>query len=324
MSLKRFVGLVKSAAPPYLKDQAHLRAAIIDVAEKRDSLDAKLVPEIVDHAEGLYRQNIRLTHTASGSIASEFLVGKLAPVVEALREEKFPAATAPFDSVEKAAVWIEQTSEADLQNWRKTAEQRQKAEKEIERLASEHSIEIAFKTTLLAYQRPNEDHVKHVPVVPSTYLYRLAKETKRIAKFTGLPEDAFTMHILTGLRPQLSQVRSKHQESRFTLPDGEQLLSRWVDVRFFARDLREEDLRKVYSAIRDGLGVAGKRPFKDEDLHFLQFIEDIGPIPEKGKMEFWEDALSHWRRLYPETKITTRDGMKRKFERLDKRRNTSS
>ena len=104
-----------------------------------------------------------------------------------------------------------------------------------------------------------------------------------------------------------------------TLPDGEQVLSRWADVQFFARDLTDKDLRKIYGAIRESLGVEGKRPFESEDLQFWQFVRDSCPIPDKGKMKFWEDALRRWQQAHPETGINTRDSMKRKFTRLNER-----
>ena len=162
MSLKRFIGLVKEQAPPHLKDQAHLRAAILDIAEERDRIDVKFIPEILARAESLYRQEIKLTPTATGTIASEFLVGKLAPLVEALRKEEFGSESAPFDTVADAAKWIEEASEADLRVWRETGEQKQRAWEEIEGLASENRIEITYKNTLLAYQRLDEDHVRFV------------------------------------------------------------------------------------------------------------------------------------------------------------------
>src|SRR5215218_5276917 len=108
-TLKKFVELVKSQAPAHLRDQTHLRAAIIDVVAERDNISTSLIPEIISRAESLYTQEIKLTPTATGSIASEFLTSKLAPVVKALRKEEFGIESAPFDSMGKAADWIEKT-----------------------------------------------------------------------------------------------------------------------------------------------------------------------------------------------------------------------
>ncbi len=75
-----------------------------------------------------------------------------------------------------------------------------------------------------------------MPTVQGTYLYRLAKDTRRIATRTGLPQDALVVHVLTGLRPIRFRGRLATRESSYTLPSGEQIRINEATVTFYARD----------------------------------------------------------------------------------------
>jgi hypothetical protein len=231
----------------------------------------------------------------------------------------FGHSEAPFETVTEAANWVEKESNVDLRDWREGNEERDEARREIERLAREHHIEFDEKRTSLTYQRPGDEHVKHARAIPNTRLYRLAKETKRIAEHTGLPEDAFTMHVLTDLKPMLSRVRIKTTKSILSVPNREQVISRWIEAKIFSKDLNDRELKTLYSSIRESIGSKGDKRLTTEEQDFWELMEKMGAPPEKDKGKFWEEALRRWKEPYPDTNINSRDGVKRKYERLSQR-----
>lgn len=333
MELGEFERRVEEKAPPHLKGGLFVKAGVLEVAKENNALYPGLIPEALSRADKASNRYV-LPATDEGSraaldpiaptptdfLAGERLVEKLSPLVRDLREKVFGHGEAPFENLADAADWIEQTSSADLDVWRETGEERGRARKKIEKLAREHRIEIEDKKqTVLTYQRPDDGHVKVAHAVPNTRLHKLAEETKRIASRAGLPEDAFVMHVLTGLKPMPSRVRIKSTESAIRLPDGEQVCSRWVEVKIFARDLVDKELRKVYGAIRESIGSKGDKGLNGEDRDFWELMQEMGAPPEKDKGKFWEEALRRWKALHPDSGITGRDGVKRKYERLSER-----
>ncbi len=172
-------------------------------------------------------KSIQLRQTPTDRIFGDALVRALAPTVENLRREEFGSPDPPFEDVMEAARWIEQTSKASLTTYREKSEERKEVLNEINKLAREYQIEIEYKSTLLPYHQNHDDDepanqnqdddeeeppAKWVPTVQGSYLYRLAKETRRIAMRTGLPQDALVVHVLTGLKPIRFRARLAKRE----------------------------------------------------------------------------------------------------------------
>lgn len=327
MKLVEFEQAVEEKAPPHLKGHPFISAAILQVAKEKGPLYSSLIPEVLNRAGNDYEKYILPAPSGGGSIAptsTEFLAGerlveKLSPLVWALRENVFGHSEAPFETVADAASWVERESEADLKDWRESSEERDKARKEIERLAREYRIELVNERHTLTYQRPTGDHVKHAPAIPNTRLYKLARETKRIASKTGLPEDAFVMHVLTGLKPMPSRVRTKRTQATISLPNGEQVCSRWVEAKFFAKDLTDKELRKVYGSLRESIGSKGNNGLNGEDRDFWELMWNMEAPPQQDKGKFWKEAMWRWKEIHPDTGINSGDGMRVRYTRLSKR-----
>ena len=262
-------------------------------------------------------ESLELRQTATDRIFGDALVRALAPTIAELRESEFGNNEPPCAGVEEAAAWIEAQSERDLERWRAKSGERRIADDKIQLLADEHDIEITFKSTLLPYQKLGYEHVKWVPAVPRTYLYTLAKETERITKRTGLPQDALVIHVLTGLKPIRSRARVTTRTNHYTLPSGEQLHVNEAVVNFRARDLTDKELRGIYRTVKGHVGGKGTEALDDKDEYLWNLVQDMGGPPRKhGTIgPFWQTVLEKMDREYP-GEITTRRGIEQRYERI--------
>jgi len=325
---------VNQSAAPHLKESGSLDEAKRLVLRESKALSESLVRETIVLAGKLHERYVQekqkadeyndyseesvdefsLAPTPTDYLAGEILLEKLAPWSEALREECFGHSVPPHGTVAKAANWIERTSEADLAGWRDKGTERNEALEKIEKLAREHLIELDLKATLLPYHKPDTKHVKNVPTVPRTCLYRLALETKRVAKRTGLAQDALVVHVLTGMRPAVPRVRVGEPQHMLALPNGEQLFARWATVTYFARDLTFEEHRQAYNMVREHVGGKGTEGIGYRDLTFWWLMNEMEAPPQKGdKTRFWQEGLRRWKQLYPDVKPDRWEGVRRKY-----------
>jgi len=314
-----------------LADSHYLDAAVYRTLKNQRSSDtddslavraAQLVRKIRDET-----QPIELKSTSTDRIFGDALIRALAPKIGDLREAEFGRRQPPFSSVEEAATWIKRRSTEDLEGWLKNSKERNRAYDEIERMANEHQIEILFTSTLLPYLVPDDEHVKSADAIPGTYLYRLAKETERIAKHTGLPQEALVVHILTGLKPVRSRVRISKKESHYALPResaaseaGEQLHVHEAAVTFRAHDLTDKELRSIYRMVKGHVGGKGTEPLDDKDEYLWGLVQDLGGPPRAHgtKGPFWRTVQGKTNAKYPGA-YTTYKGVQDRYERIVKR-----
>ena len=323
MNLDRIIERIENkldAQSSYLKGSPWLYQAFLEVVNEsgpETSEDAKYA-RAAQRAKELVHDNeesLELHETATDRIFGDALVRALAPTIENLRKREFESPEPPFGSVEKVSEWIKARSSEDLKAWRAKNEQRSKADVEIQRLADEHLIELTFNSTLLPYQVPDDEHVKWVRAVPGTYLYDLAKETDRIAKRTGLPQDALVVHVLTGLKPVRSRVRVTERESHYTLPSGEQIHVNEAVVTFRARDLTDKELRSIYRMVKGHVGGKGTTEMGDKDEVLWTLVQDMGGPPHAHgrKGPFWRAVQEKMNEQHPEDPYTTWEGVKSRY-----------
>lgn len=285
-----------------------------------DEADRQAIERLEElHLKYTVTPGLRLTPT--DMLFGEALVMALAPKVEGLRRERPGGTKPPFTTVKKATEWIEWKSEQDLAAWREKSKEREKAIDEIKKLADEHLIEFDLKFACLPYQKPDEDHVKNVPVVPGTYLRKLAQETALIAKSTGLPQDALVIHVLTGLKPIRSRAPMKTTWSFYNLPSGEQLAVYEAAVTFHAQDLTDEELRKVYNNVRHHLGGKSTKGLEHKDVEVWKIVQGLGGPPQQhgGKGPFWKEVLEIYVRGHPDEPYTSPNWAKKHYFKAAKR-----
>jgi hypothetical protein len=336
MILEEFDQLVDEKAPPHLKGSPHLRAATHDVVKERlrnrQTPSENDVREVIQRAGRLHAEwlpprteskDTELLFAPSGGdlITSDNLLKKLLPWVEDLRREGFGDRQPPFGSIGEAADWIERTSTSNGESRRVEGED--KIREELNALAGKYAEVSGKRTTvtdsrpILTYQKPGSEHVENVYVSPGTFLDKLARETKDVARRTGFTEDTLVVHVLTGLKPILPRIR-------LTQPGGPHLSRRYVTVTFNAADLGPEELRVLYNQIREYLGGKGKEGLSLEDWEFWRLIEDMGGPPTKWgtKTQFWKEAQQRWNREHKSdgyTNYETWQGVRNRYMNLRKR-----
>jgi len=330
MNLNRIVEGIESKLDNqsgHLKGSPWLYRAFLEVLNESGSG----ISEDIKYARGAQRakelareneeESLELPKTHTDRIFGDALVRALAPTIADLREREFGSRDPHFADVGEAAQWIKTRSMKDLAGWRAKSEERRKAHDEIQRLADEHLIEITYKSTLLPYQMPDDEHVKWAPAVPGTWLYRLAKETQRITKRTGLPQDALVVHVLTGLKPVRSRARVTTRESHYTLPSGEQIHVNEAAVTFRARDLTDKELREIYRMVKGHVGGKGTEALDDKDEYLWILVQDMGGPPQAHgtKGPFWRAAQEKMNLKHPVAPYTTYKGVQDRYDSIVKR-----
>lgn len=105
-------------------------------------------------------------------------------------------------------------------------------------------------------------------MVPETFIFKLAGEVNRMSRNTGLPPEALTAHVFTGITPLLPRVRKTDHENHVRLPSGEQAHLRSVTLTFRTADLTFEELRTIYDGLKNHMGGKGIQALTPEDLSF--------------------------------------------------------
>ena len=330
MDLQQLVEKVERKLPEsakHLKGSSLVHQALLETIDDPppgESIEARYA-RAAQRAIELDRESksIHLQRTPTDRIFGDALARALAPRIENLRKEGFGSPAPPFGNIVDAAQWVEQTSKTALTSYRERSEAREEAFNEIDKLADEYQIEIEYKSTLLPYhQNPDDDdeYAKLVPTVQGTYLYRLAKETDRIAKRTGLPQDALVVHVLTGLRPVRSRARLTTRKHGHTLPSGEQIHVNDATVTFYARDLTDRELRRIYNTVRDHVGGKGTKGLEDKDEYLWKLVQDMGGPPKQhgSKGRYWQKVQEAMNRKYP-GRYTTSKGVQQRYFNILKR-----
>jgi hypothetical protein len=334
MNRDEFERRVRQSAAPHLKEREALDEAIRLVERERKVLRESQVRETIELAGRFHERHVRdkreadkdgkaankgqrsflLAPTPTDYLAGELLIEKLAPWVKALREDRFKDSNPQFKTVAEAAAWIENEGKEDFDQWGVKSAEREAAFEKIEELSAEYDIELDFKDTYLPYQKQGDDYVQQVYTVPRTYLHRLALETKRVAKKTGLAQDALVVHVLTGLRPALPRMRVGRSQRMWSLPNGGQIFARWATVTFFAKDLTYKEHTQAYNMVREHVGGKGTEGIGYRDLMFWWLMQEAGPPPEKGSVRFWkEEVLPRWKQIYPDVRPDTWQGVRKKY-----------
>lgn len=302
-------------------DGAFIDAAILNTLEKRaglsgDALYAHAVKRAKEMSEEY--ETLTLPHTSTDRILGDAIVRSLAPKIEQLRIAGFGGPSAPFSTIPEAVAWIEDEGEKARAWMRERNEEGDAALKEIQRLADEHGLEVEEKKhALLTYQKEDDDHAKSAFTILGSYPRLLARETRSMAKHTGLAQDALTMHVLTGMKPKRGRARIATRRNWYTLPSGEQIHTNEATVTFRALDLTDEELRKVYGYIRGGTGGKGTEGLTEKHEYLWTLVQNAGGPPskhgEKGK--FWQRIREKLAAKYPDAPRTN-NGIEGSYNRI--------
>lgn len=300
-------------------DEVAYKAALL--AERKFKEERKRMREEIQAEQ-------RLTETPGDRILADAILRALKPVVEDLRQERFGSSESPFQTIEETAAWIEEESSADWERFCQEDNLKWAALKESQRLQYEYLLEeVKVSDVMLPYhdsaeQSPGEGHVKKARTAPDTYLRGLWRETDRIARHTGFPQDAFVMHVLMGGTPKRSRARLTKRRNYYTVPgSGEQIVTTSASVHIFARDLSDKELRLLIAAIHGHIGGKGSEPLSDEEEVLWKAVKDLGGVPTAhgSKVLFWEAVGKRLEEEPVYRSSTTPGAVGKRYDRILKR-----
>lgn len=351
MDRKQFEQRVLASAGPSLVGSPSLKAALFDAGQTKERFYEQDVREALAQArvlsegrfqdareeagEAYMRGEERKQPGAEAYFISNELVKSFAPQVASLRKEQFGSVVPPFPSseqtidardaaIKKAAGWIEEESREDLKKWReaRTPDARL-IEKKIERLVEEAGYDgyNLSKSPFLPYFGPPDlDHQKQVPTATDTFLTSFTRQVMQWSKNTNIMPGHWTMHVLTGLSPLLSRVRSAENRRAFKLPSGKQAHMRSVTLTFNTADLTFNELREIYNNVRMFLGGRGQKAPTFEDLEFWELVQDMEGPPEKNIRKFWTAVRDRWNAEHSGTApLKSWEGFQDRYQRLERR-----
>lgn len=129
---------------------------------------------------------------------------------------------------------------------------------------------------------------------PGTRLRRLAEEVKVLAASSSFSEAGLLYFIMAGTLPLLTTAKIEF----------------WGPV-------NARDLLAAYKRLPDSAKRPRKLTARNIDAH--DFVQRLGGPPKIAVMEFWRTATAKWNRVHPDRHFTSRDGLKKAFERTQKK-----
>jgi hypothetical protein len=268
-----------------------------------------------------------LGSSPDAAFVSKALAKRLEPWTEELREEGFGKSCAPFpEDPMAAAEWIEMQSKTDREQWQRRsvsmADALAEAQREVERLVGLTGLVARIEPLFVEYIRPDVGYRQKARVFPGTFLERLAQETDRVAKKTAFRPEVLTGFVLTGLQPMISRVRIRKTSGGCRIT-GDIIPCRSVTLEFYAADVSYEEVRALYTEIREFFGATDKERLSWHEFDFASLVHDMGGPPEQGKTCFWKEVLRRWKGMSASqhSPLSSWQAARNKFERLDGRKN---
>ncbi|MBA2691482.1 MAG: hypothetical protein H0U65_03180 [Rubrobacter sp.] len=313
MNREEFEKAVENSAGPELQDSDALKIAVYERGRRgspfynqeihqtlRAAADKKVDFDLA--AEEVQDEHTRRSEPGAEALfISQMLVKSLASWTVGLRAE-LGHGDPPFESLGEAADYIETTSREGMARWNENREDPD---------SGPHRF--------LPYVKPNDCHRKSVPVAPGTSLAKLAGEVERVSRWSGLLPDALTSHVLTGVMPRLSRVRSARHDNSFNLPSGQQVRYRYVTLTFRTSDLTFDELRMLYGEIKEYMGGKGVRSTDLDNFEFWELVCELGspPEPYKGVRQYWIHFRDRWNAAHPQrAPLKSWEGFQDRYQRL--------
>jgi hypothetical protein len=247
-------------------------------------------------------------------LVSTALTRAIAPTVEDLRQREFGSPDPPFTTVSEAVEWIEQRAAEARSEARRRSADRARASQEIDRLAREAGLDVFVDEPIrLPYQRPDKDHVLYAQTIRGSFANRLAREVRRVAGLTGIPADALTIHVLTGLSPVRPRVWQTATHKLYAATDGSQVVTNEVTIRVLTPDLQRREWNALFEAVRRPL--PGRISATDAEIWAL--VQDLGgpPTSHGSKGPFWQRVLDAYNAAHPDAPRTSTNWVKKSYNR---------
>ncbi len=257
----------------------------------------EIASELYSQGRSGKKEDLFIEVSPEGFITSSEELKIIRPELEKLRLEVFGKTKPPFKDLDQALCWIGK-----------------EAGKEIEgkKLSKLKQLSIFGKYFIFA---------------PDTPLDVLAKNTDFWSQRTRFRRDSLIIYILTGIKP-IARVYTIQYEGKLSRPKKGQKpipitpknitslfpLS-FIDLRIY-QALTEREFSSLFKKIRQVTKPPRKR-LNEKHLRLYEFFEKHGPPPAKGKMKFWEEKYSEWKKQYPDDEIKSSRALMMACRRLN-------
>jgi hypothetical protein len=337
LNKKEFIERVEAQAPPDLKGTSFLKNAIEHNVNREGEMRTnpyELIRDTMSLARRIKMAPIReaeernnaLTDensivTAQDLLFSDNLIQKILPWTENLRKAIFESVEPPFQhNLIEAEKWLKEEEQKNRGSI--ISEERNEAFNIIEDIARKHSILLNFTNETLPYFDGKSEYTRIVVALPKTYLYKLAKEVKRVSKATGFSPASLTMYVLTGLKPIIPRTKVTKNLTSTLLTNEEQIRRTSISIDINVADLTFEELKALYDKYRSLLNIKRKTPISDEQAQFYRFVKSQGePIKGKGSTAFWKQIQQKWNESNPDNQLRDGTVAYNKFKRIEKKMN---
>jgi len=277
--------------------------------------------------------------TPSDIVNSETIASLVSDEVINIRKLLFSECepTSPmFKSHSAAGLWIELSAKNEpkmtlatvVLDARELASVYKAADKMLASNSSPTNLMVAdirgYKWEVLSYYDENFA-VKRVIISPParniesrSELGKLKEGAKRLVTLTGWTEAQAVGNILVGAIPQIPAISLSTNVSMNDITG----LSRWVQLNIRGRDITFEELRRVYTDIREQLGLTRKRKVTDRDLLLYELLKsEVPDIWNDGPIAGYKKLQNEWNRTqqnkYKDSKGF--DGIRKAIMRLSKK-----
>jgi len=269
----------------------------------------------------------RLEPLTSGMIiVSDELTRHITSSVEQVRQVFFGSTDVPFSSYEEVATWLEQMGQQQTYNlhyeecavnghittykptWVVQDPQRDQQSQAIykqmlelyqqwEELTGEVVVRtLPPKCRYLPYLRRDGKGRLWPEEFPACACSRLAKLYDRsysMAEATGFSQLSVVMYILMGTKPLLSPFTVRFERKPSPAFD---VVHVQATIKIETPDITDEQWRAIRQEIRQAWGIDNTTRFDEDDHQLLTIVEQLGGVPQQGKMAFWEKAYEEWNR----------------------------
>jgi len=290
-------------AGEYLKKPYYYPADV----SKAIQLVGRLEPVIAELGK---KQENLFPDLADSLLTSDFLVDKIKSWAELVRVEIFNSQDPPFASLEDMEVWIQAQVNAQPKptSWPPKM----------------HSLEF------LRHNGKRGNAMITEPAPPDwsnpqwrgdtrkfTALNWLENETRIMSKATGFLQLSLVQFVLMGTKPILPRYHVGGITNYHKLPSGEKMRPTHVTLDIWARDLKFDELQKMYNSYRYILGLKRGKSLKEEHLDIVQLVSQKGEPPRgKGVVAFWESVKAEWNKKYPDREYQTWKGIKKRYDSI--------
>ncbi len=254
-------------------------------------------------------------------VTSDYLIQKINPGVQNLRNELFGASETPFDQDVKSAVsWIIEEAKKPLpKDIQEKVDKGNKIMKRVLDLKMSGRIISSFTLTRDTLDYPGYDgYVHRVPVGENPKLKTFHKAVEKMSKATGFEEYALTIYVLTGLKPLLPRMKVVPMIQWAELPDNQYINRKYVLITLNATDLTYKELKLVYDRYRSSLNIKKKKPISKDQFELFQMVVDKNGPPKKKATHFWNDLLKEWNNIPGKKIYKTWEGVYRVYNRIIK------